>query len=264
MSLCVKNLCITANGENKELVRKVSFCISQGESLILLGQSGSGKTLTCRAVMGLLDPNRFSVQGEILFDNHDLLTLSLRKRLGVYGGDIAFIPQNPMTALDPSMRIGPQMDETLALHSRIPKAARKVKILENLSRAGLPDVDGIYRAYPYMLSGGMLQRVLIAMAMMGEAKIVIADEPTTALDVIHRNETINSFLQLRQNGVGIFMVTHDFSAAVQLGGDMLIMKDGMILERGAVHEIVASPRASYTKALITASALSRIRTGGHG
>lgn len=264
MSLCVNHLCITANGDSKELVRQVSFCVSQGKSLILLGQSGSGKSLTCRAVMGLLEPSRFSVRGEILFDRHDLLTLSLRERLGIYGGGLAFIPQNPMTALDPSMRIGPQMDETLALHSQIPRAVRKGRILENLSRAGLPDADGIYQAYPHMLSGGMLQRVLIAMAMMGEAKIVIADEPTTALDVIHRNETINSFIRLRENGVGIFMVTHDVSAAVQLGGDVLIMKDGMILECGAVHEVVASPRAPYTKALIAASVLSHLRLGGCG
>lgn len=264
MSLCVKNLCITANRENKELVRGVNFCVSQSESLILLGQSGSGKTLTCRAIMGLLEPKRFSVQGEILLDNRNLLTLSLRERLGIYGGDIAFIPQNPMTALDPSMRIGPQMDETLALHNPAPRAARKAKILDNLFRAGLSDAEGIYRAYPHMLSGGMLQRVLIAMTMMGEAKMVIADEPTTALDVVHRNETIKSFLQLRQNGVGILMVTHDFSAAVQLGGDVMIMKDGMMLERGSVDAVLASPREPYTKALIAASALSRVRTGGNG
>ena len=264
MSLCVKNLSIASKGESRELVSGVSFCVSQGESLILLGQSGSGKTLTCRAIMGLLEPKRFSLQGDILFEDRNLLTLSLRERLGVYGGDIAFIPQNPMTALDPSMRIGPQMDETLALHSRAPKAVRRAKILENLTRAGLPDAEGIYRAYPHTLSGGMLQRVLIAMTMMGEAKIVIADEPTTALDVVHRRETIHSFLQLRQNGVGIFMVTHDVSAAVELGGGVMIMKDGAILERGLIHEVLASPRMPDTKALIAASALSRIRIGGHG
>ncbi len=262
MSLCVKNLCIVANSESKELVRNVNFCLAEGESLILLGQSGSGKTLTCQAIMGLLDPKRFSIRGEILFEGRNLLTASLQERMRLYGGDIAFIPQNPMTALDPSMRIGPQMDETLALHSRTPKAARKVKILESLSRTGLPDVEKLYRAYPHMLSGGMLQRVLIAMTMMGEAKIVIADEPTTALDVIHRNETMNSFVQLRQNGVGIFMVTHDFSAAVQLGGDGMVMKDGLLLERGSIHDIVAAPHAPYTKDLIAASALSRTRIGG--
>lgn len=262
MNLCVKNLCITACKENRELVKGVDFCISQGQSLILLGQSGSGKTMTCRAIMGLLDPGRFYINGEILLDQRNLLTLPLRDRLCIYGGDIAFIPQNPMTALDPSVRIGRQMDETLALHGRASKAERKARILESLSQAGLTDGADIYRAYPHMLSGGMLQRVLIAMTMMGQAKIVIADEPTTALDVVHRNETINSFLQLREKGVGIFMVTHDFSAAAQLGGTVLIMKDGNILERGPINEVLASPKAPYTKDLISASALSRIRTGG--
>ncbi len=261
MNLCVKDLCITANRENKALVRGIGFSVSQGESLILLGQSGSGKTLTCRAVMGLLEPRRFSARGEILLDGRNLLTLSLRERQKIYGGELAFIPQNPMTALDPSMRIGAQMDETLALHSPLSKAERRKKILESLSEAGLPDAAGIYGAYPYMLSGGMLQRVLIAMTMMGDAKIVIADEPTTALDVVHRNETIHSFLQLRQNGVGIMMVTHDFSVAVQLGGHVMIMKDGIIVEHGSVHEVLTNPRAPYTRALIAASSLSHTRTG---
>lgn len=262
MKLCVKNLQITALGENRELVKGIDFSVSQGESVILLGQSGSGKTMTCRAVMGLLDPKKFSVKGKILSDDRDLLTMPLRERLGIYGGDIAFIPQNPMTALDPSVRIGRQMDETLALHGKASKSERKARILESLTQAGLPDGAEIYSAYPHMLSGGMLQRVLIAMTMMGQAKIVIADEPTTALDVIHRNETIDSFIRLRQNGTGIFMVTHDFSAAVQLGGRVMIMKEGNILERGQVKEVLSAPKADYTKALISASSLSRTRTGG--
>lgn len=133
MNLCVNKLCISANREHKELVSAVSFCLSQGRSLILLGQSGSGKTLTCRAIMGLLDPRNFSARGEILLDGRNLLTLSLRERQRIYGGDIAFIPQNPMTALDPSMRIGTQMAETLALHSKVSKAQRRAKILEMLS-----------------------------------------------------------------------------------------------------------------------------------
>lgn len=115
-----------------------------------------------------------------------------------------------------------------------------------------------------MLSGGMLQRVLIAITMLSEAKFVIADEPTTALDVVHRNDTIHSFLQLQQQGIGIFMVTHDFSAAVQLGGDVLVMKDGKILERGDIREVLASPGAPYTKALISASALSCTQRKGDG
>lgn len=262
MSLLVENLRIGSKETGQELVSGVSFHLPQGESLVLLGQSGSGKTLTCRAVMGLLEPKRFSVQGKILLDDRDLLTLSGRERRSVYGGAISFIPQNPMTALDPSMRIGRQMEETLALHSDLSKPARREKIRESLLRAGLTEGERICRAYPHMLSGGMLQRVLIAMVIMGNARIVIADEPTTALDVIHRNETMDSFVKLREEGMGILLVTHDFSAAAQLGGRMLVMKEGRMVEEGTVRQLLTEPQEAYTKDLLSASSLVRVRMGG--
>lgn len=186
-SLMIDHLSINLRSGTDNLVSEISFAIKEGESLILLGQSGSGKTMTCSAVLNLLDPKKFKVSGSVFFGETDLLNSSEKQRRGIYGNQIVYIPQNPMTALDPSMRIGRQMDETLRLHSDKSRQQRYNYILRLLHDVGLDDPDRVYRAYPHMLSGGMLQRVIIAMAMMLDAKFVLADEPTTALDVIHRN-----------------------------------------------------------------------------
>ena len=187
---------------------------------------------------------------------------SEKQRRGIYGNQIVYIPQNPMTALDPSMRIGRQMDETLRLHSDKSRQQRYNYILRLLHDVGLDDPDRVYRAYPHMLSGGMLQRVIIAMAMMLDAKFVLADEPTTALDVIHRNEVIDLFSQMKANGVGILMVTHDFATALQLGGNMLVMKEGKIIESGEVQSVFDHTTEPYTRSLIEAYSLSCAFTKG--
>lgn len=260
--LTVKDLQISLKKPPRELVSSICFSLLPGQSVILLGQSGSGKTMTCRAVMGLLDPKRFVISGSIRFNELELTAQKPAQKRRIYGREIAFIPQNPMTALDPSMRIGRQMDETLSLHTVLSRAERRGHVLTCLAETGLPDPENVYRAYPYMLSGGMLQRVLIAMASMVNAKLVIADEPTTALDAIHRNETIDAFCSLRNAGAGIFMVTHDFTAATQLGGKLMVMKDGQIIEQGDAATVLNEPHDPYTRSLIAASALSRSKTGG--
>ena len=229
---------------------------------ILLGQSGSGKTMTCSAVLNLLDPKKFKVSGSVFFGETDLLNSSEKQRRGIYGNQIVYIPQNPMTALDPSMRIGRQMDETLRLHSDKSRQQRYNYILQLLHDVGLDDPDRVYRAYPHMLSGGMLQRVIIAMAMMLDAKFVLADEPTTALDVIHRNGIIDLFSQMKANGVGILMVTHDFATALQLGGNVLVMKEGKIIESGEVQSVFDHTTEPYTRSLIEAYSLSCAFTKG--
>lgn len=244
------------------LVSEISFAIKEGESLILLGQSGSGKTMTCSAVLNLLDPKKFKVSGSVFFGETDLLNSSEKQRRGIYGNQIVYIPQNPMTALDPSMRIGRQMDETLRLHSDKSRQQRYNYILRLLHDVGLDDPDRVYRAYPHMLSGGMLQRVIIAMAMMLDAKFVLADEPTTALDVIHRNGIIDLFSQMKANGVGILMVTHDFATALQLGGNILVMKEGKIIESGEVQSVFDHTTEPYTRSLIEAYSLSYAFTKG--
>ena len=239
------------------LVKDMNFSIASGESLIILGQSGSGKTMTCHSIMGLLDPKRFEVTGELVFESQSLLTLNRKEKQKLYGGEIAMMPQNPMTAFDPSMRIGKQMKETLRLHSDLPSSILTAKIKEALRKAGLADPDRVCRSYPHTLSGGMLQRVMIAMVQMVEATLVIADEPTTALDVVNRNSTVDSFISLREQGAAIILVTHDFSVAAQLGGMLLIMKDSEIVESGTVEEVLKNPNQPYTKSLLEAARLSK-------
>lgn len=248
------NLCQT----NSSIVSEISFSIRTGESLILLGQSGSGKTMTCSAILNLFDPKKFQITGSIQLDSIDLLKLTNKQKCSIYGSQIAYIPQNPMTALDPAMRIGKQMDETLRLHSNKSRHERYDYIIYLLRKVGLNNPERTYKAFPHMLSGGMLQRVIIAMAMMSNAKFVIADEPTTALDVVHRNGIIDLFSQIKKSGVGIFMVTHDFATALQLGGKMLVMKEGRIVESGDVQHIFDHTMEPYTKSLIDAYSLSSI------
>lgn len=260
----VENLCVRLQKSKQLLVDGMEFSISPGESLTILGQSGSGKTMTCHAMMGLLDTKKFQVTGNVLFKSQNLISLMRKERQKVYGGCIAMIPQNPMTAFDPSMRIGKQMKETLAIHSDFAPPMLERKVKEALERAGLDEPDRVYHSYPYTLSGGMLQRVMIAMALMVDAQFIVADEPTTALDVVNRNETVESFIALREAGAAILLVTHDFSVATQLGGDLLIMKDSKIVENGKTGDILKSPQHPYTKALLEASRLSNTKVHKEG
>ncbi|MCR5173021.1 MAG: ABC transporter ATP-binding protein [Oscillospiraceae bacterium] len=256
-TLKVKDLSIRTKKEDRPIVTDLSFSLSSGESLVLLGQSGCGKTMTCRAVMGLLDRRLFRTEGSILFDQTQLLHMEERKRPGLYGKAIAFVPQNPMTALDPSMRIRGQMDEHLRLHTKLDRKERTDCIRDALIRAGLTDTERVLRSFPHTLSGGMLQRVLIAMATGTKADLIIADEPTTALDVVHRNETVDAFLRLKEGGAAVLFVTHDFAAALRLGGDVLVMKDGTAVEQGRTRDVYAAPKTEYAASLVRASALSK-------
>ena len=235
-SLMIDHLSINLRSGTDNLVSEISFAIKEGESLILLGQSGSGKTMTCSAVLNLLDPKKFKVSGSVFFGETDLLNSSEKQRRGIYGNQIVYIPQNPMTALDPSMRIGRQMDETLRLHSDKSRQQRYNYILRLLHDVGLDDPDRVYRAYPHMLSGGMLQRVIIAMAMMLDAKFVLADEPTGALDSRAAKLLLERFNMLnRELQATILMVTHD-SFTASYASRIIFIKDGKIfheLNRGA-------------------------------
>lgn len=260
--LSLEHLSISLRESKTTLVSDLSFRLAAGESMILLGQSGSGKTMTCRAILQLLDRKKFHINGSISLGETDLLTLTEQQRQTIYGDQIAYIPQNPMTALDPSMRIGRQMDETLRLHTDKSRQERYAYSLQALQGVGLPDPERVYRAYPYMLSGGMLQRTIIAMATMLDVQFVIADEPTTALDVIHRNGIMDLFTQMKERGIGIVMVTHDFATALQLGGKLLVMKEGKIVESGEVSAVFANSSEAYTRSLIEAYSLSSMAEKG--
>jgi len=255
--LKANGLSVILKKDGTPLVQRLSFSLTSGESLILLGQSGCGKTLTCRTVTGILDRTRFRTEGSLVFDGHDLLSLPEKERTGLYGRKIVFVPQNPMTALDPSVRIGRQLDETLRIHLKLTSAQRRERVLRSLTSAGLKDVERVCAAYPHMLSGGMLQRVLIASAISTDAELVVADEPTTALDVVHRNEIVDCFLDLRRSGKALLFVTHDFAAALRLGGNILVLRNGSVVEQGSTRSVYDAPKEEYTRALVRASALSK-------
>lgn len=250
--LQVEGLTIKLKHQNQELVRDISFSLAEADTITLLGQSGSGKTMTCRAILGLLNRSTFQVDGEILFEEKMLLRLKERERARYYGSRIAFVPQNPMTALDPSRKIGVQMAQFLRLHQELSKKDALCVCEQAMVRAGLTETKRLLNSRPYQLSGGMLQRVLIALAIAGKAKLVIADEPTAALDAIHRDRAVDQLLQLQEQGCAILIVTHDFDVARHMGGHVLIMKEGRLAEQGSAKEVLQNPKAGYTRELIEA------------
>ncbi|MPM17489.1 Oligopeptide transport ATP-binding protein OppD [bioreactor metagenome] len=256
MLFMIKDLSVRLKKTGEPIVRNMSFSIDEGKSLIILGQSGSGKTMTCKTITGVLNRRLFAPSGEVFFMGKELLSMRPQRQREIYGAQIALIPQNPMTALDPSVRMGRQMRETLYIHTGLKGDEAGEKLDRALREAGLEQAENVMRCYPYMLSGGMLQRVLIAMALMVNAKLIIADEPTTALDAEHRSATVDALVRLREQGTAILLVTHDFAVAARIGGNLLIMKDGGAIERGEVSEVLTAPEHPYTMALIEASRLS--------
>lgn len=253
--LSVKNLNILHMASKQALVRGLSFSIKNGGKLTLLGQSGSGKTMSCRAILGLLSRSSFQIDGTIDFDGQSLLPRSQGRRKNIYGSQIAFIPQNPMTALDPSREVGHQMLQFIRLHRRLSASEARSSYMAALSETGLTQPERILKSFPHQLSGGMLQRVLIALALAQNVKLILADEPTTALDAVHRDQAVELLCQIQKRGCAVLLVTHDFYVAEQMGGDVLILKEGEAVEQGDIEQVLAAPKAAYTKELIDAARL---------
>lgn len=246
----IANLTVSLKTENRKIVDNISLEVERGESLIVLGQSGSGKTMIFRAVFGLLDKRKFDVGGEILFEKNNILRMKPKERRKIFGGDIAFIPQNPMTAFDPSVKIGKQLAETRKIHGG---TECKTDVLNALKKSGLNDPEKVFGSYPFMLSGGMLQRAAFAAAIMNSPKLIIADEPTTALDAEHKIAAIEALSEIRKSGTAIIMVTHDFVPAQRLGGNAVVMRGGKFVESGEINAIMSAPQNDYTKELISSA-----------
>ena len=208
--------------------------------------------MTCRAILGILSRRGFQISGKIRFDKNDLTVFKEKERSQFYGSQIAFIPQNPMTALDPSRKIGHQMAEFLRLHQPIAKKDALSLCEKVLTEMGLHETGRILGNLPGQLSGGMLQRVLIALAIAGNARLIIADEPTTALDAVHRDQALEQLLHLRERGCALLLVTHDFHVVHHAKGQVLILKDGCMVEQGDSEEILQNPQNEYTKSLLDA------------
>lgn len=240
--------------ERRYAVEAVSYDLAPREILCVVGESGSGKSLTARAVMGLLPaPHVQYEKGSILFQGEDLTAASDERMRQVRGGEISMIFQEPMTALNPVMRIGDQIDEVIRFHENRPRKLRKAQALALLDDVHLPDPPRIMAAYPHELSGGQRQRAMIAMALALEPKVLIADEPTTALDVTTQAQILRLIKELQaKHDTGVLFITHDFGVVADIADRVAVMQQGKIVEIGSVDKVLNHPEHPYTQALTDA------------
>ena len=238
-------------GVNKA-VDGVSFDIPKRKTVCIVGESGSGKSITSLSIMRLIDAPGKIVDGEIVFEGVDLLKLSDQKMRKYRGKEISMIFQEPMTSLNPSYTVGYQIDEALRLHQKhLNKHQRYEKVIESLELVGIPNPREKYREYPFKLSGGQRQRVMIAIAMACEPKLLIADEPTTALDVTIQAQVLELMNQLqKKKHTSILFITHDLGVVSQIADEVVVMYKGHIVEKAGAEELFKDPRHPYTKALL--------------
>lgn len=230
----------------------IDFHVKEGEVLGIVGESGCGKSVTSLSVMGLLPtPPGKIVGGEILYNGEDLTGATEKRMRQIRGNDIAMIFQEPMTSLNPVFRIGNQLIEAIRIHRKISKKEASNRAVELLKLVGLPRAEELMSDYPHQLSGGMRQRVMIAMAMSCDPKVLIADEPTTALDVTIQAQILDLMLDLnRKTGTSIIMITHDLGVVAQMCQRLIVMYSGKVVEEGTVKEIFEKPKHPYTQGLI--------------
>lgn len=233
-------------------VNDIGFEIQQGQTLCIVGESGSGKSMTSLSIMGLIEEPGRVTQGEILFEGKDLTKLSENQKREIRGKDISMIFQEPMTSLNPSYTVGYQIDEVLKLHQKeLNKEQRKQRVIELFNEVGIPQASDKYNEYPFKLSGGQRQRVMIAMAMACQPKLLIADEPTTALDVTIQAQVLELMNDLKKkNGTSILFITHDLGVVAQMADVVVVMYKGVVVEKASAKELFKDPRHPYTKALL--------------
>ena len=229
----------------------VSFSVEQGKTLGIVGESGCGKSVTCLTIMGLNNRRLTESSGEALFKGEDLLRLDQRRLRELRGNDVAMIFQDPMTSLNPVHSVGKQLVEAVLLHRDVTKRDAKSRALELLKAVGIPRAEKRIDDYPHQFSGGMRQRVMIAMALINEPDLLIADEPTTALDVTTQAQILNLMLKLQEEfHTAIIMITHDLGVVAEIADDVVVMYAGRVAEEGTVDEIFTRPHHPYTWGLL--------------
>lgn len=236
--------------EQRVLVNRVSFALEENACLGILGESGSGKTMLCRAILGLLDAN-FTITGQAIFKGRDLMQLSKLEMQSVRGKSCCMVLQNPMTAFDPTARIGMQMTETFLSHKSMQKKQAIELALDVLARMQLKHPEELLEKYPHQLSGGMLQRVMIAIALALEPDLIIADEPTTALDSITQFEVMEEFVRIRETlKTAMIFISHDLGVISRISDHILVMDKGNVVEEGSKKKIFCQAEKEYTRYLI--------------
>ncbi|MDQ6576650.1 MAG: dipeptide ABC transporter ATP-binding protein [Haemophilus parahaemolyticus] len=251
--LTVENLSVSFGDEKApfKAVDRISYTVNEGEVLGIVGESGSGKSVSSLAIMGLVDfPGRVTAE-KLHFNQNDLLALKPKEKQKIIGADIAMIFQDAMTSLNPSYTVGYQIMEALKVHQGGSKAARRERAIELLSLVGIPDPKSRLEVYPHQLSGGMSQRVMIAMAIACNPKLLIADEPTTALDVTIQAQIIDLLLELQhKENMALILITHDLALVAESAHRIIVMYAGQVVEEGRAEEIFKSPLHPYTQALL--------------
>ena len=245
------NISFGKNKKTTTVVNSIDFSLYENEILAIVGESGSGKSVTSKAIMGLLSDKNTHIKGHIEFEQTSLLSISPKEFAGLRGNDIAMIFQEPMSALNPSLTCGFQVAEILLHHNKVTASQVKKEVLQLFEKVKLPRPQDIYTSYPHQISGGQMQRVIIAMAIACKPKILIADEPTTALDVTVQKEILQLLKDLqKQTGMSVLFISHDLALVCELADRVVVMYKGSIIEKGSVKEIFEAPKMPYTKALL--------------
>ncbi len=251
--LSVENLSVSIGaGKNKtDILKDVSFSLAPGKTLGIVGESGCGKSMTALAVMGLL-PEGAQAAGQIVFHSRNLLELSAKDWTSIRGVRIAMIFQEPMTALNPVMTVGNQLGEMLIVHEGVSRNEARVAAIDLLTQVGIADPEARVDTYPHEMSGGMRQRVMIAMALACRPDILIADEPTTALDVSIESQILDLLLTLQQkHGMALLLISHNLAVISEMSDDVIVMYAGRVVESGPVTQVLGQPRHPYTRGLMS-------------
>ena len=248
----VKNLNVKFDTTQGEVtaVNNISFNIKKGECIGVAGESGSGKTQTFFSITGILSDNG-KATGEVIFNNLNLLDLNERELTKIRGKDIGFIFQDPMTSLTPHMKIGDQLTEVSIYHDKKSKSESTKKAKEVLDKVRLPRINNLIKKYPHELSGGMRQRIMIGISLMCNPRLIIADEPTTAVDVTTQKDIIKIFSDLQKEKITIALINHDIGVLAEVSDNIIIMNEGSIVEKGKTNKVLVTPEHDYTKHLLS-------------
>jgi ABC-type dipeptide/oligopeptide/nickel transport system ATPase component len=245
-----------------EAVKHLSFTIGPGEVVALVGESGSGKSVSAMSIMRLLqEPPATYPTGRLLWRGRDVLKLTQDEMRTIRGGEIGMIFQEPMTALNPTWTCGRQVEEALELHTKLDEGKRRARVIELFREVGIPEADRRFAQYPHELSGGLRQRICIAIALACDPELLIADEPTTALDVTIQAQILDLMKRLQKDkGMAVLFITHDLGVVAEFADRVVLMRHGEKVEEGRVAEVFANPKHPYTKGLLAC----RPRFGSHG